>query len=224
MTSERSSGQSIKSWVPGRGAWGAGLKKQDVFASFVSWHHTLRGTLINWCASWRKSGLKGQEAGAWERDCGECTLQASPAGVWALGAGGWCRGVAGRFPAQPGRTSQWRGPGMTQRKEGGSKLRHGPLQSRSGHQEGAEQVGFCGPFPLRFSGSKLGLAWRQGAGPDDPLTNPLGSRIPLLACHPWPPALLALRGRQPVPGGGWAGFQQRAVGWVLQTPTSWAPT
>lgn len=51
----------------------------------------------------------------------------------------------------------------------------------------AEQVNFCRSFPVRFSGSKHGLAWSQGSGPDDPLTDTPGPGIPLLDCHPWPP-------------------------------------
>lgn len=70
---------------------------------------------------------------------------------------------------------------MTQMKEGDSKLRHGPAQSRSGHQEGVRQVGFWGPFLTEI------LRFEAGPGMETGLALMILSQIPLVPGFPfWP--------------------------------------
>jgi len=69
---------------------------RSIFAGFVFWHHTLRGTLIDWCGSSRKSRVhqgKQQELG--NRNA-ESSLQAGCAR--ALGSG--CRQLGPRMAGE----------------------------------------------------------------------------------------------------------------------------
>lgn len=163
---------------------GERAQRSSVFASFVSWRHTLRGTQINWCASPRKSGCRGHEAGAWEGGRGEHALQAPPAGAGAPGAGGWCGGLLGQFLAQQGGLPS--GEGSRDDTDEGGRLQ--AIVWASAEQTwapGKREAGCCLRFlPAEILRSQAGPGVETGAGLMTPLQPPLAPGFPF-----WPVVL-----------------------------------